>query len=126
MPTFTDAFGSVRDSRFGQGVTEGLSYAVVAPIILMQPISVEITDHLVDRDAAFDMPVAHDFEPAEQRDIMLGRDGFNDTKHLLRGRRRRLVLLEQRRSVLEVHQDQIGFSFCKVADATDNCRSDIV
>ncbi|WGD53523.1 hypothetical protein QA641_06305 [Bradyrhizobium sp. CB1650] len=88
---FTTAFDLVRDSRFGQAITEDLSDAVVAPIILMQPISVEIADHLVDRDTAFDMPVAHNFETAEEPDVMLGGNGLNDAKHLLRGGRRRLV-----------------------------------
>lgn len=61
-----------------------------------------------NRDTALDMPVAHNFETAELPDIMLGGNGLKNAKHLLRGGRRRLAFLEQRRCILKVHQDDVG------------------
>jgi hypothetical protein len=41
----------------------------------VKPVAIKITDHLVERDAAVDMPMAHDFKPPEQGNSRVLRDG---------------------------------------------------
>ncbi|WP_271500867.1 hypothetical protein [Bradyrhizobium sp. CCBAU 11357] len=50
------------------------------------------------------------FETAEQRDIMLGRDGNNDAKHLLRGGRRRRSFAQAMPSRKQLGGEMIGFA----------------
>lgn len=83
--------GLVRRHGFCQTVAECLRYAVIAPVILVQPISVEIAEHLIKGDTTIDVPVAHDFKTTEQSDIVFRRNHIDDTEHLLgRGGRRLL------------------------------------
>ena len=62
---------SVRQGGFGQAVAERLRDTFVAPVILVQPVAVEIANHLVERDTVIGVPVAHDLEAAKESDIML-------------------------------------------------------
>ena len=82
--------------------------AIVAPIVLVQPVAIEVTDHLVEWDATIDMPKAHDFEATKQSDIVHCRDHVDDPEHLCGSGRRSFVLIEDNGSTLQIHEDQVG------------------
>ena len=46
-------------------VAKGLRNAIVAPIILMKPITVRVADHVLKRHATLAMPIFHYLEPAK-------------------------------------------------------------